>query len=276
MLPPTRVIFTAVEGTLLDPHSGSWSAAADALYELERRRIPLILVTSGTRAEIDPLRRKIEHQHPFITESGGGLFMPDGYFSQHLAGAVRIGRFFCVPFGRPYADVVEAAEEFAEESGAAIEGYSRMTARDISRNTGEPQRLAELAKQRDFSERFFFAGDTQEVIARFEQAAHAKSWDVVRGEPFSELRCGNDEGKALRHLMKLLRDSMHTRLRSIAIGSSARDARLLGAADHAIVLPQRGHDFDAALDSHLPRGIRGEASGAAGWNQAVLGLLEEA
>jgi mannosyl-3-phosphoglycerate phosphatase len=280
MLAPTRVIFTAVEGTLLDSHSPSpsqfLSAAAEALEELERRRVPLILASSGTRAELDPLRRKMEHGHPFVTESGGGLFIPDGYFTQHLQGAVRQGRFFCVAFGRPYADAVAATEELAEESGASIVGYSQMTAREISRNTGEPLRQAELARQREFSERFFFAGGTEKIINKFEGEARTLGWDAIPGEPFWELRSGNDEGRALRHLMRLLRDALHTRLRAVAIGSSASDLSLLSAADQAVVLPQRGQEFDATLGSRLPKAIRGEASGPAGWNQAVLQAIEEA
>jgi mannosyl-3-phosphoglycerate phosphatase len=278
MLPSTRVIFTAVEGSVLDSqsHSQSLSAAAEALEEIERRRVPLILVTSGTRAELDPLRRKIEHGHPFITESGGGLFIPDGYFARRLEGAVRQGRYFCVAFGRPYADAVAAAEELAEETGASIVGYSQMTAREIARNTGESVRQAELARQREFSERFFFAGGAEAVLGKFERKARERGWDAIPGEPFWELRSGNDEARALRHLMRLLRDSLHTRLRAVAIGSSARDLPLLSAADHALVLPQRGQEFDPLLGSRLPKAIQAEAPGPAGWNQAVLKALEEA
>jgi mannosyl-3-phosphoglycerate phosphatase len=275
MLPPTRVIFTAVEGVLLDPKSQSWSAAAEALEEIGRRRIPLILVTSGTRAELEAFRAKIGHGYPFITESGGGLFMPDGYFTQKLQGAVRMGRYFCVAFGRPYAEAVAAAEELAEESGATIEGYAQMTAREIARNTGEPVRQAELAKQREFSERFFFAGDADAVQDKFERAAREHKWDAVRGDPFWELRSGNDEARALRHLLRLLRESQHSRLRAIAIGSSVRHLPLLAAADQAVLLPQHGQDFDPTLTSKLSKAILADASGPQGWNQTVLKLLEE-
>ena len=275
MLPSTRVIFTAVEGALLDPKSQSWSAAAEALQELDRRHIPLILVTSGTRAELEAFRAKIGHGHPFITESGGGIFLPDGYFTQKLQGAVRVGRYFCVAFGRPYAEAVAAAEELAEESGANIVGYSNLSARDIARNTGEPVRQAELAKQREFSERFFFAGDAGTVEAKFESAAREHRWNAIRGNPFWELRSGNDEARALRHFMRLVRESRHARLRAVAIGSCARDLPLLAAADQAVVLPQRGQEFDPALTARLPKAIPAEASGPAGWNGAVLKLLEE-
>src|SRR5580692_5341683 len=107
MLAPHHVIFTALESALLDPVSGSWEAASEALGEIERQHVPLILVTRRTRAQIEPLRRKIGHALPFITENGGGLFIPDGYFSMHLEGATRVARYFCVPFSRPYTEAVE-------------------------------------------------------------------------------------------------------------------------------------------------------------------------
>src|SRR5580704_1960826 len=120
MLPPRYVFFTALEGALLDSGSKSWAPAAAALAELAHRSVPLALVTPGTRAELEPLRRKIGHALPFITESGGALFLPDGYFSQHLEGAVRVGRYFCISFGRSKAEAAVAAEEIAAESQAGV------------------------------------------------------------------------------------------------------------------------------------------------------------
>src|SRR5688572_1599674 len=102
MLAPRHIFFTALEGALLDPDSQSWAGASEALEELQRRRVPLVLVGAGTRAQMEPLRRKLEQGHPFITENGGGLFLPDGYFNVRLEGAHRVGRYFCAPFGRAY------------------------------------------------------------------------------------------------------------------------------------------------------------------------------
>ena len=156
MLPSPHIIFTAIEGSLLDPASRKWSAAEEALVELERRQVPLILVTGGTRAQIEPLRSKLGHTQPFITENGSGLFLPDGYFSMKLDGAVRMARYFCVPFAKDYAAATAALEEIADEAGASVVGFSQMSPREIAGNTGGPLREAELAHQRDFSERFFF------------------------------------------------------------------------------------------------------------------------
>src|ERR1700682_2423997 len=102
MLAPRVVIFTPAN--LLGSPTRMGYPASEALAEIERRKIPLVLLTRGTRAQLEILRRKIGHAHPFVTESGGGLFLPDGYFSQPLVGAVPEGCCFCGPHGQSHAD----------------------------------------------------------------------------------------------------------------------------------------------------------------------------
>ena len=280
MLPSRYVFFTALEGALLDPASRSWAAAADALAELERRSVPWVLVTAGTRAQLDPLRRAMEHRHPFITESGGGLFLPDAYFSLRLEGALRVGRHFCISFGRPYSEAVAALEEIAFDARAQVVGYAQMSVGEIARNTGLPVREAGVARKREFSERFFFVGETDAAVHRFAAAAAVRGWDAVPGNPFWELRSGNDEGRAVRCLMSFYRQSLHRRLSSVGIGSMARDLNFLSAADRTIVLSGHdvlpGHDreFDPGLARALRNATRGQAPGPAGWSHEVLAILD--
>lgn len=51
------VIFTDLDGTLLDHETYSFAAAGEALEALTRENIPLILCSSKTRAEIELLQQ---------------------------------------------------------------------------------------------------------------------------------------------------------------------------------------------------------------------------
>ena len=62
-------------------------------------------------------------------------------------------------------------------------------------------------------ERFFFAGGNEVSALKFEQIAVEQNWHVLRGNPFWQLSSGNDEGRAVRYLMKLYR-SGRTRVTS--------------------------------------------------------------
>lgn len=75
------LVFTDLDGTLLDHHTYSFEPALPALNALKEKNIPLIICTSKTRAEIEKWRLELRTDHPFISENGGAIFIPKGYFS---------------------------------------------------------------------------------------------------------------------------------------------------------------------------------------------------
>jgi mannosyl-3-phosphoglycerate phosphatase len=274
MLAPRVIVFTPAN--LLGSPARTGYPAAEALGEIERRKTPLVLSTRGTRAQVEILRRKIGHAHPFVTESGGGLFLPDGYFALRLEGAKRAGRYFCIPFGRSSQEAGAAVEDIAEQAGAEVVRYAEMNAREISRNAGMSEREAEASREREFSECFFFAGNADLAALSFEKIATQQSWQVRHGAPFWELYSGNGEGKAVRYLMRLYREALRSRLRSVAIGASFEDLDLLTASDQAFILPSTSGHFDERLLSKLPSSVRIDVPGPIGWNQTVLNVLSRA
>ena len=79
------LVFTDLDGTLLDHESYSFEPALPALAVLKEKNIPLVLCTSKTRAEIELFRIQLKNIHPFISENGGAIFVPKGnYFPQSL------------------------------------------------------------------------------------------------------------------------------------------------------------------------------------------------
>ncbi|MFH1490792.1 MAG: HAD-IIB family hydrolase, partial [Pseudomonadota bacterium] len=70
------MIFTDLDGTLLDHETYEWKEAEPALNRCKLLRIPLILVSSKTRAEINVIRNELGLTAPFISENGGGIFFP--------------------------------------------------------------------------------------------------------------------------------------------------------------------------------------------------------
>ncbi|MBM4388831.1 MAG: HAD hydrolase family protein, partial [Deltaproteobacteria bacterium] len=59
------IIFTDLDGTLLDSRTYSFEQAEPALELIKRRRIPLIICSSKTRAEIEAIRETIGNLDPF-------------------------------------------------------------------------------------------------------------------------------------------------------------------------------------------------------------------
>ena len=276
LLAPHQLIFTALEGALVDPRSGSFAKAEEALSELGRRNIALILVTSRTRAEIEPLRRKLQHNHPFITESGGGIFFPDGYFNVKIPGAVRNGRYLCISQGQPYKEVCEALDEIAEETGVGVAGFYHMSPREIADNTGMRIRDAELARSREYDEPFFFTSADEPAIARFVEAANQRGFQTRHSGMFWHFSAGCDPARAVRTVTQLFREATRIKLRAIGIGGNAEDLAWLRAMDHAILLSLAKSDPEsstAAQGINARNITRGEAPGPTGWNAAILNII---
>jgi len=58
----------------------------------------------------------------------------------------------------------------------------------------------------------------------------------------------------------------------VALGDSENDLAMLEAADYAVLVKSPTRDFPKLVHKNLRRT---EALGPAGWNEAVLGILEE-
>ncbi|MCK5185912.1 MAG: HAD-IIB family hydrolase [Deltaproteobacteria bacterium] len=73
------IIFTDLDGTLLDHYTYSYSEAEEALKLLKEKNVPLILCSSKTRDEIDVYRKKLSNNEPLISENGGAIFIQENY-----------------------------------------------------------------------------------------------------------------------------------------------------------------------------------------------------
>lgn len=280
MLAPRHLIFTALEGALTNPHTDSFAGAEEALSELERRKIPWILLTSRPRAEIEPLRRKLGHNHPFVTESGGGIFFPDGYFNVRIPGGVRAGRYLSIGQGRPYAEVCEALDEIAEECGVGVTGFHHMSVREIAENTGLRSRTAELARAREFDEPFYFTSAEDKSIARFVEAAKALGYDARRGSTFWHFSSNCDSARAVRTIASLFRDVTRTKLRLVGVGGSEADLAWLGAVNQAVLLPGSNNADGPSPVSQRNEGPAGTGTvqkeglaGPHGWSATILNII---
>src|SRR5271168_3065286 len=103
MLPLPLVLFTEPLDVFPPEARSPGDGAEEALQELERRQVPLVFASRGTRMEVEFTRRKMGIHHPFITENGGGLFVPEGHFRQRIADSETIRHYHRISLARPYA-----------------------------------------------------------------------------------------------------------------------------------------------------------------------------
>lgn len=262
------VVFSDLDGTLLDHSSYSYEAAEPVLRLLNRKKIPLILCSSKTAAEIDRLRQKLGLTDPFISENGGAIFVPRGYFGFPLVHSRETPRYEVIELGFPYARLRDFLGEIERQYPGAVRGFGDMDAEEVSRLTRLSLDQACLAKQRDYDEPFLIKDSQLEakIVAR----ARARGIQVTRGGRFFHLLGGNDKGKAVSILTDLFR-RQRGNLITIGAGDSLNDLAMLKAVDYPILVQKPDSSYDAAVK--LPHLILAPAPGPQGFCQSLKSLI---
>ncbi len=259
------IIFTDLDGTLLDEVTYSYAAAQPALGLLASSATPLILCSSKTCAEIENYRRRMNNVHPFIAENGGGIYIPQGYFSVPVAEKKANG-YQLIPLGTSYAEIRNQFVLLRKKLGAKVRGFSDMTIDEISVLTGLSVNEAVLAKQRDFDEPFVFEGEPDVGFLRAIEVA-GLCW--TQGRIF-HIMGNHDKGRAVNVLMSLYRQR-YGNVASIGLGDNLNDLPMLMAVDHPVLVRHKDGSYDSRIA--LPRLFKTQLPGPAGWNETVLQLL---
>ena len=127
---PRVVIFSDLDGTLLDHQTYSSDPADRAIARLIAEEVPLVLCSSKTRAEIEAIRSRLGVGHPFIVENGGALFIPAGYFPFAVEAARCETGYHVVELGLRYRQVVaRPSRGRAARLGVAVVGFPRLDER---------------------------------------------------------------------------------------------------------------------------------------------------
>jgi mannosyl-3-phosphoglycerate phosphatase len=266
------LVFTDLDGSLLDHYSYSWSGASGALEELRRRKIPLIFCSSKTRTEIKSLRRAMANAHPFIVENGGAIVIPAGYFPQ-VAPFGRNTKAFTLIMGRPYEELIHELKRIAQETGASVRGFHQMSDEEVARETGLTLRESHRARQRETGEPFRFRDASPAAIRRFCKRAQERGYSVQRGGRFWHFSGGCDKGLALSVLIGFYRVAWQSRIITVALGDGGNDLSMLRLVDRPILMPKPDGRFAEEVLHAMPRIARARHPGAAGWGEAVLHAL---
>jgi predicted mannosyl-3-phosphoglycerate phosphatase (HAD superfamily) len=231
----SAIVFFAIDSIV--PVRGKSHAGFDEfIAKLDHTGLPIVWVTARSRLQMDEPRRKFGHQHPFIGENGCGVYLPEDYFHLRPTKTVRMGRFTCIPVAEVQPAASEALESVAEETGISVVPLRSLAPRELAQNTGLPTRDAELARQRDFDELFFFAGASQADEQRF-AAETARRNAVLRQQGVLwSLAVGANVSQCIRDLSKLYERALRSHPAIIGIATPAEAEGFLSVCDRGLIL----------------------------------------
>ncbi len=238
------ILYIAIDG-LIPAHGKGVPGLDEFAAALDHHSIPAVWVTNRTRLQMDDPRRKLAHTHPFIAEDGCGVFLPEDYF--HLrpqtgtaqprdTATVRLGRFTCLPIAQRQPAGAEALEALAAETGVEVVSLRSLPPRQLAQNSGLPPREAELARQRDFDELFFFAGASEKDIANFRTLGTTQGIQLRQRGVLWSLSIGASVRRCVNELSKLYDRALRSHARTVALATSGQEISLFAACDRAILL----------------------------------------
>ncbi len=263
------IIFTDIDGTLIDRATYSYADTATAVTAVLARHIPIILCSAKTRAEQVHLRRALGIPDPFIVENGSAIFIPPGALPFEFAHRAMAG-WQVIELGVTAVAIAHALTAVRQETGLALQGFADLTPAEVAAVTGLDLPAAARARQREYSETIVTPLNAAE-LAQLEAALAARGLTVVSGGKFHTVTsAGSDKGTAVTRLTALYRQKFG-RVVTIGLGDSANDRPLLTAVDQPYLVQQPGGVWQP-MD--VPGLVRVTAVGPQGWRQVVERVMD--
>ena len=270
------VVFTDLDGTLLDGRTYSPAAAREAVRALVRRAIPVVFCSSKTAAEQRPLRAELNLEAmPFIAENGSAIYVPVVSELPPAEGFAlsATGTEWVRVLGLSAAVVRERIQRVAAAAGVPLTGYASLSTARLATLASLDPAAADRAKQREFSETLIDQHPPH-VWERLEQAFAAEGLVCRHGGRFRTVTgAASDKGRAVRIVAALYARKHGTAVTTVGLGDSANDVPMLAAVTRAYLVAREDGTWACVTLAGLRRVAQ---PGPLGWSTAVAEVLAQA
>ncbi len=269
------LIFTDLDGTLLDYNTYSIDEARDALEATSSLNIPVIAITSKTRHELENQPYTNEFLDIFATENGSAIYISKrNPLCNHVKGK-DMDKYIVLQIGESYRDILAKIDRAEKKTGFKVRKFSTMSVREISELSGLDLKSAGLAKKREFSEPFVYKGE-EEGLKRFIKELSLMGLECIKGGRFYHVVSKGNKGHALRIIEALYKDNYSdTKWKTMALGDSYNDIPLLDAVDMPVLLPRTDGTYIEIPRELEQKTIKADKPGPRGWARVVMDLLRK-
>lgn len=258
------VIFTDLDGTLLDHKSYSVRAALPAIDLLIRRELPIIPVSSKTAMEIRRWVKLLNLEGTFVSENGCGIYIPIGALSFKPGDAVENDGDWVIRLGMDIGTVRLGLQDLSMAADFTYRTFDQMSKDELSALTGLAGDELEQCLAREFDLPFIIEGEyDQENIGKI---ASEKGFYFTRGGRFHHLTGGCHKGKAVGKLADIYRREKADPI-FVGIGDSFNDLPMFEVVDLAFLVQKPDGTYDSLVPENIAHRVRGIGPG--GWRAAV-------
>lgn len=230
-MPHCKIVFSDLDGTILDKLTYSYSHSLPAIRWLKDHAIPLIFCSAKTRSEIESLRVEIGVADPYIVENGSAIIIPKGYFPSY--------------FGQENHDEVKVVlgarlEKFQSKlegvlasANVRYTSFADMTPEEVSSFSGLNLRQASLAMKREYTVTLVLSDRDQ--LGKARAAIESSGLTCFSGGKSLTVGDGGNKGSAVRELIALFA-KIAEGITSYAFGDGENDMSMLKEVDFPVLV----------------------------------------
>lgn len=253
------LIFSDLDGTLLDIHTYDWQPAAPWLAKLQAHHIPVIFCSSKTAAEMREIQQTFGLEGlPFIAENGA-VIQPDVRWETSSRKIV----------GMSHHRIHQYIDQIRQQTHIKFTSFDDVDERVISEWTGLPPSRSLLARQHEASVTLIWR-DSDAHMARFEEALAQEGLKLVQGARFwhvLDARCGKD--MAVKWLVEQYRLQEGITATTLGLGDGPNDAPLLDSVNVAVVVKGINRQGVVLQNDSPERVYHTRLPGPAGWSEGL-------
>lgn len=244
------IVFTDLDGSLLEEDGSLSREARDVLAELRERDVPVIPLTSKTRRELEAWLGVLDAGDAGAFENGAGILFERE--CEILSGAV------------PAPDLRPVLDALRRKTGLPLFSFEEIPDAAMAHLTGLSPAEAAAARDREYDLPFVAPVDAADTLSGLPLPPDLR---LTRGGRFWHLSGAHDKADALRLLAERLGGGA-----TVGLGDAPNDASFLRAVDRAVLVP-RPSGVDPVLADAVPGASVAPAPGGAGWAAAVRMLV---
>ncbi|ENL8725944.1 mannosyl-3-phosphoglycerate phosphatase-related protein [Citrobacter amalonaticus] len=256
------LIFTDLDGTLLDSHTYDWQPAAAWLARLSEKNIPLILCSSKTAAEMLHIQKLLGLQGlPLIAENGAVVELDSRWqthpdFPRQIAGA-------------SHAEISAVINKLRTRSSFKFTTFDDVDESTIAEWTGLTHAQASLTRLHEASVTLIWR-DSDERMADFTRQLNDLGLQFVHGARFwhvLDASAGKDQ--AANGLIAQYQQQGKRRPVTVGLGDGPNDAPLLEAMDYAVIVKGLSREGVILRPDSTVQVYRTQREGPEGWDEGM-------
>lgn len=222
-----KIVFSDLDGTILDFSSYSYDESLDGIELLKKNKVPLILVSNKTFPEMKGIHRELRLRDPFIFENGGGIAYPVNN---------KEGDNYKIEYTGKGIDVLKEKFKFFKAiSTVPVKSIYEMEIGEIMERTNLSGKSIELLSDRAASIPFVASSSADQFdINAANSALETNGVFLIKGGRFYHLvSTGVDKGSAVRKVTEYIKrnSSGAEKIVTVGLGDSESDLSMLKEVD---------------------------------------------